>query len=95
MTQEFEEWFNPLRTTTMVHETAVKVFAERAWQASREQLKAKLLSDEMGDIVAKAICKEWHSTNVKKQHTDWCVEKFWQRSIPESKAALEAIVREL
>jgi peroxiredoxin len=53
MTQEFEKWcsFENLGVSPDLNASHVKV-AKAAWQASREQLKAKLLSDEMVNKVA-------------------------------------------
>lgn len=40
--KEFEEWWNPVGLSEMVHETVVKVFAEEAWNKCNAMWERKL-----------------------------------------------------
>ena len=83
MTQEFEKWccFENLGVSPDLNASHVRA-AKAAWQASIEQLKAKMLSDEMFNLVSEII---WETGDeIKPSDADTKV-----------KAALETIVREL
>ena len=41
----FDEWFNPLKMSTMVHETAVSVFAESAYRKGHQACAAEMGKD--------------------------------------------------
>lgn len=77
MTHEFEEWYKNKDYSSNPRKAAID-----AWQASREQLKAKLLSDEMVSKISDVIEENGNASVQGEGYTL-------------AKAALEAVVGEL
>lgn len=109
MTQEFEaakEHLAWLKKTAADKQDLARVVGYedclREWQASRESLKAKLLSDEMVAIISLALATHAEETtaNIFGKPTDTATFKSTCQNISymyesAAKAALEAVVGEL
>ncbi len=81
MTQEFDEWLSAVVVPRNLPRGIAVEMSALAWQASREQLKAKLLSGEMRKVAEDAIKDKW----------DVCGASTYSVA----KAALEAVVGQL
>lgn len=87
MTQEFEEWYGENH-----HRFGLGGFksCHWVWKASREQLTAKLTSDEMVEKCAVSMGEA-----LAKTYPEWAEANVTNFDRVAAKAALEAIVREL
>lgn len=89
MTKEFEKWcsFENLGVSPDLNASHVKA-AKAAWQASREQLKANLLSDEMVERVIKVISENLTPQDCSLMAVRACLERA-------AKTSLKAVVGEI
>jgi hypothetical protein len=107
--KEFEEWYDanhkePIHPADRRTDGDYRLGISgkwHVWQASREQLKAKLLSDEMVEKVAELIQKESiEQDEILGEHNSgraWrdLIEEWKQSYRNIAKAALQAVVGEL
>jgi hypothetical protein len=91
MTQEFDGWADENGLIGVAN--SVKYIAQGAWQASREHDKAKLMSDEMVEVAAKAILSKHKNVGVFVPNG---IRKLtWEDYAGDAKAALSAMVEKI
>lgn len=59
----FEAWWNPVNLSEMVHDTVVKVYAEKAWQAALASLP-RMSEEELVNMIYSILWKRDPETGV-------------------------------
>jgi len=87
----FEKWRDEYcETADYIEERSVEV--RKAWQASEQRIKDKLLSEEMVEVVARSICENYYGIIADAEVSQHPTKLAWENYSGEAKAALQAIV---